>query len=80
MILIWLNPYLVCIVKYSKKIAYGGFNFFLKLDKKEWFLLYDKNKQKTDGFLVVEIVRQDRNIENVYLPKTGDQVKFGVPR
>ena len=34
----------------------------------------DKKIQKTDGFLVVEIVPQDQNIENVYLPKTGDQV------
>jgi len=46
----------------------------LKLDKREWFLLNDKNKQKTDGFFVVEIVPEDENIENGNLPKTGDQV------
>jgi len=72
--LIWLEPYLVCIVKYTKKIDDCGFNFFLKLDKREWFLLNDKNKQKTDGFFVVEIVPEDENIENGNLPKTGDQV------
>ena len=50
MVLIYLNPCLVRIVKYTKKIDDGGFNFSLKLDKKEWLLLNDKNKQKIEDF------------------------------
>jgi hypothetical protein len=64
----------VGIVKHTKKMDDGDFKFFLDLDEKYKFLVNDKNIQKTDGFLVVEIVPQDQNIENVYLPKTGDQV------
>lgn len=63
----------MCTVKYTKKIDDGGFNFFLKLYKKNGFFLTTRIK-KTDGFLVVEIVPQDQNMENVYLPKSGDQV------
>jgi hypothetical protein len=36
------------------------FDFFLKLDKKECFLLNYKNKQKIDGFLVAEIILRDQ--------------------
>jgi hypothetical protein len=64
----------VGIVKHTKKMDDGDFKFFLDLDEKYKFLVNEKNIQKTDGFLVVEIVPQDQNIENVYLPKTGDQV------
>jgi len=64
----------VGIVKHTKKMDDGDYKFFLDLDEKYKFLVNDKNIQKTDGFLVVEIVPQDQNIENVYLPKTGDQV------
>ena len=64
----------VGIVKHTKKMDDGDFKFFLDLDEKYKFLVNEKNIQKIDGFLVVEIVPQDQNIENVYLPKTGDQV------
>ena len=48
--------------------------FFLDVDKKYDFLLNDKNREKTDGFLVVEFVPKDQDIAGVYLPKSGDQV------
>jgi len=64
----------VGIVKHTKKMDDGDFKFFLELDEKYKFLVNEKNIQKTDGFLVVEIVPPDQNVENVYLPKTGDQV------
>ena len=38
------------------------------------FLLNEKNNQKTDGLLVVEIVPKDQNIARVFLPKAGDRV------
>jgi len=51
MVLVWLNRYLVRIVKHTKQINDGGFNFLLKLDKKKNGSFFtDKNKQKTDGF------------------------------
>jgi hypothetical protein len=62
------------IVKHTKKMDDGDFKFFLDVDKKYDFLLNDKNREKTDGFLVVEIVPKDQNIAGVYLPKSGDQV------
>jgi hypothetical protein len=62
------------IVKHTKKMDDGDYKFFLDVDKKYDFLLNDKNKEKTDGFLVVEIVPKDQDISGVSLPKTGDQV------
>jgi len=62
------------VVKHTKKMDDGDYKFFLDLDKKYDFLLNDKNREKTDGFLVVEIVPKDQDIKGVYLPKTGDQV------
>ena len=62
------------IVKHTKKMDDGDYKFFLDVDKKYDFLLNDKNREKTDGFLVVEIVPKDQNIAGVYLPKSGDQV------
>jgi hypothetical protein len=62
------------IVKHTKKMNDGDYKFFLDVDKKYDFLLNDKNKEKTDGFLVVEIVPKDQDIAGVSLPKTGDQV------
>ena len=62
------------IVKHTKKMDDGDYKFFLDVDKKYDFLLNDKNKEKTDGFLVVEIVPKDQDIAGVSLPKTGDQV------
>jgi hypothetical protein len=62
------------VVKHTKKMDDGDYKFFLDVDKKYDFLLNDKNREKTDGFLVVEIVPKDQDISGVYLPKTGDQV------
>ena len=62
------------VVKHTKKMDDGDYKFFLEVDKKYDFLLNDKNREKTDGFLVVEIVPKDQNIAGVYLPKSGDQV------
>ena len=62
------------IVKHTKKMDDGDYKFFLDVDKKYDFLLNDKNREKTDGFLVVEIVPKDQDVSGVSLPKTGDQV------
>jgi hypothetical protein len=64
----------VGIVKHTKKMDDGDYKFFLEVDKKYDFLLNDKNRDKTDGFLVVEIVPKDQNAKTVVLPKTGDKV------
>ena len=62
------------VVKHTKKMDDGDYKFFLDVDKKYDFLLNDKNREKTDGFLVVEIVPKDQDIAGVDLPKSGDQV------
>jgi hypothetical protein len=62
------------VVKHTKKMDDGDYKFFLDVDKKYDFLLNDKNREKTDGFLVVEIVPKDQDTAGVHLPKTGDQV------
>ena len=62
------------VVKHTKKMDDGDYKLFLEVDKKYDFLLNDKNREKTDGFLVVEIVPKDQDIAGVYLPKSGDQV------
>jgi hypothetical protein len=62
------------VVKHTKKMDDGDYKFFLDVDKKYDFLLNDKNREKSDGFLVVEIVPKDQHIAGVYLPKSGDQV------
>jgi len=62
------------IVMHTKKMDDGDYKFFLNVDKKYDFLVNDKNKEKTDGFLVVEIVPKDQHIAGVYLPKSGDHV------
>jgi len=62
------------VVMHTKKMNDGDYKFFLNVDKKYDFLLNDKNREKTDGFLVVEIVPKDQHIPGVYLPKSGDHV------
>lgn len=62
------------VVTHTKKMNDGDYKFFLNVDKKYDFLLNDKNREKTDGFLVVEIVPKDQHIAGVYLPKSGDHV------
>jgi hypothetical protein len=61
-------------VMHTKKMDDGDYKFFLNVDEQFKFLVNDKNNEKTDGFLVVEIVPPDQNIQGVYLPKDGDRV------
>jgi len=61
-------------VMHTKKMDDGDYKFFLKLDDNYKFLINDKNNEKTDGFLVVEVVPKDQDIKSVDLPKEGDKV------
>jgi hypothetical protein len=61
-------------VMHTKNMDDGDYKFFLKLDPQFEFLVNDKNREETEGFLVVEIVPPDRNIQGVYLPQDGDRV------
>ena len=61
-------------VMHTKNMDDGDYKFFLKLDPQFEFLVNDKNGEETEGFLVVEIVPPDRNIQGVYLPQDGDRV------
>jgi hypothetical protein len=61
-------------VMHTKNMDDGDYKFFLKLDPQFEFLLNDKNREETEGFLVVEIVPPDRNIQGVYLPQDGDRI------
>ncbi len=62
------------IVMHTKKMDDGDYKFFLNLDEKFKFLTNEKNNEKTDGFLVVEIVPPDQGKSGVILPKEGDRV------
>jgi hypothetical protein len=55
-------------VMHTKKMNDGDYKFLVKLD--------DKNDEKTDGLLVVEVVPKDQDISTVDLPKEGDKVHF----
>lgn len=61
-------------VMHTKKMDDGDYKFLLKLDDKYEFLVNDKNEEKTDGLLVVEVVPKDQDLNNVDLPKEGDKV------
>jgi len=61
-------------VMHTKKMNDGDFKFLLKLEDKYEFLINDKNDEKTDGLLVVEVVPKDQDLKNVDLPKEGDKV------
>jgi len=61
-------------VMHTKNMDDGDYKFFLKLDPQFAFLVNEKNNDETEGFLVVEIVPPDRNIQGMYLPKEGDHV------
>jgi hypothetical protein len=61
-------------VMHTKNMDDGDYKFLLKLEDKYQYLLNDKNEEKTDGLLVVEIVPKDRDISTVYLPVSGDKV------
>jgi len=62
------------VVMHTKKMDDGDYKFFLNLDDKFKFLTNEKNNDKTDGFLVVEIVPPDQGKNGVILPKEGDRV------
>ncbi|MDW0176894.1 MAG: hypothetical protein QOK58_11665 [Nitrososphaeraceae archaeon] len=62
------------VVMHTKKMDDGDYKFFLKLDDKFKFLTNEKNNDKTDGFLVVEIVPPDQGKSGIILPKEGDRV------
>lgn len=59
-------------VMHTKKMDDGDYKFFLKVDEQFKFLINEKNDEKTDGFLVVEIVPPHQ--DGMYLPKDGDRV------
>lgn len=61
-------------VMHTKNMDDGDYKFLLKLEDKYEFLINDKNNEKTDGLLVVEVVPPDRDIESVSLPKEGNKV------
>ena len=60
-------------VMHTKKMDDGDYKFFLKVDDPFKFLVNEKNDDKTDGFLVVEIVPSHQSSAGV-LPKEGDHV------
>src|SRR6186997_780991 len=62
------------VVMHTKKMDDGDYKFFLNLDDKFKFLTNEKNNDKTDGFLVVEIVPPDQGKSGTLLPKEGDHV------
>lgn len=61
-------------VMHTKKMDDGDYKFLLKLDDQYQFLVNDKNEEKTDGLLVVEIVPQDQDLQSIALPESGDKV------
>jgi hypothetical protein len=67
------------VVMHTKKMDDGDYKFFLNLDDKFKFLTNEKNNDKTDGFLVVEIVPPDQGKNGVVLPKEGDRVHVWGP-
>lgn len=61
-------------VMHTKNMDDGDYKFLLKLDDKYEFLVNDKNEEKTDGLLVVEVVPKDQDLNSIDLPKEGDKV------
>jgi hypothetical protein len=61
-------------VMHTKKMDDGDYKFLLKLENEYQFLINDHNDEKTDGLLVVEIVPNDQDLQNMYLPEEGDKV------
>ena len=60
-------------VMHTKKMDDGDYKFFLNVDDPFKFLVNEKNNDKTEGFLVVEIVPPDQDSAGT-LPKEGDHV------
>jgi hypothetical protein len=61
-------------VMHTKKMDDGDYKFLVKLDDKYKFLVNDKNDEKTEGLLVVEVVPKYQSISTVDLPQEGDKV------
>jgi hypothetical protein len=61
-------------VVHTKKMDDGDYKFLLNVEDKYKYLLNEKNNDKTDGYLVVEIVPPDQGKSGVFLPKEGDHV------
>ena len=61
-------------VVHTKKMDDGDYKFLLNVEDKYKYLLNEKNDEKTDGYLVVEIVPPDQGKSGVILPKEGDRV------
>ena len=61
-------------VVHTKKMDDGDYKFLLNVEDKYKYLLNEKNNDKTDGYLVVEIVPPDQGKSGVILPKEGDRV------
>ena len=61
-------------VMHTKRMDDGDYKFLLKLDDQYQFLINDHNEEKTDGFLVIEVVPKDQDLQNIYLPESGDRV------
>ena len=61
-------------VVHTKKMDDGDYKFLLNVEDKFKYLLNEKNNDKTDGYLVVEIVPPDQGKSGVILPKEGDRV------
>ena len=61
-------------VVHTKKMDDGDYKFLLNVENKYKYLLNEKNDDKTDGFLVVEIVPPDQGKSGIILPKEGDRV------
>lgn len=61
-------------VMHTKKMDDGDYKFLLKLEDNYESLINDKNEEKTDSLLVVEVVPSDQDLENVVLPESGDKV------
>ena len=62
------------VVMHTKNMDDGDYKFFLNLDDKFKFLTNEKNNDKTDGYLVVEISPPDQENSGVVLPKDGERV------
>ena len=61
-------------VMHTKNMDDGDYKFLVKLEDEYKFLINDKNDEKTDGLLIVEVVPKDQDIKTVDLPKEGDKV------
>ncbi|MGI0030247.1 MAG: hypothetical protein ACRD80_01520 [Nitrososphaeraceae archaeon] len=59
---------------HTKKMDDGDYKFLLNLDDQYQFLINDQNEEKTYGLLVIEVVPKNQDLQNIYLPESGDKV------